>query len=58
MTEVEADIIAGIAANVDGGCLGCVRNVYIKLKDNFPEFNWKEKILKTGAYFKPEELDD
>ncbi len=40
MTLAEAQKIAVIVANADGGCHACVESLVNMLIDAFPEFDW------------------
>ena len=41
MTLEEAKKMAAIAMTADGGCVGCVTDMFNRLQKTFPEFTWK-----------------
>lgn len=49
MTNEEADKIAENGSKVDSGCSVCVRSFTEQLMRDFPDIDWKAKMLVIAA---------
>jgi hypothetical protein len=54
MTREEAEKVAEVLCEVDGGCSVCVESATDEMQDRFPEFEWARLVAdakrRTRAY--------